>query len=109
MNEGAQFGLHVTESARGPVVVVAGELDLATSDQLAECLLDLVGQSVTLDFSGVTFMDSTAINVLIAAQKRAATDGRELLLRGVQPAQMRVFDIVGLTEHLNFDGSQETA
>ena len=109
MNESSQFALRVTESGHGPVVVVTGELDLATSDQLGECLHDLVGQYVTLDFSDVTFMDSTAINVLVAAQKRVENEGGKLVLHGVRPAQMRVFDIVGLTEHLNFDGDQETA
>ena len=34
-------------------------LDVATASTLRRCLVRLQGQSVTLDFSGVTFMDSS--------------------------------------------------
>jgi len=99
-----EFAVRVTENGHGPVVLLAGELDLAASGQFRECLHDLVGRHVTLDFSDVTFMDSTAIGVLVAARLRSEKEGGELALHGVQPAQMRVFEMVGLAEHLNFDG-----
>ena len=102
------FALHVTEESHGPVVVISGELDIATAPQLGSCLEDLAGKNVTVDFSGVTFMDSTGINVLVTADKRVKTLGGEIVLHGVQPAQMRVFEIVGLVGHLNFDGDQPT-
>jgi anti-anti-sigma factor len=54
----------------GPVVRLAGELDIATSPKLRACLGDFIGQRVTLDFTDVTFMDSTAIGVLSNATQR---------------------------------------
>ena len=69
-----EFAVRVTENGHGPVVLLAGELDLAASGQFRECLHDLVGQYVTLDFSDVTFMDSTAIGVLVAARLRSRTE-----------------------------------
>lgn len=103
----------MTEDGHGPVVLVAGELDLASAGEFRECLHRLVGQTVTLDFSNVTFMDSTAIGVLVAALRRAEEEGGGLVLRGVRPPQMKVFEIAGLVEHLRFaddargDGPQE--
>ena len=52
-------------------------------------------------------MDSTAISVLVTAQKGAAVAGGELVLHGVQPAQMRVFEICGLMETFDFDGASD--
>ena len=100
METGHPFAIRVTESPHGPVVLITGELDLETAPQLHDCLANLTGQHVTLDFSDVTFMDSTAINVLVEAHKR----GDLVVLRGARPAQMRVFEILGLVEYLNFDG-----
>ena len=68
-----EFAVRVTENGHGPVVLLAGELDLAASGQFRECLHGLVGQHVTLDFSDVTFMDSSAIGVLVAARLHSST------------------------------------
>ena len=51
-------------------------------------------------------MDSTALGVLAAADKRAVTSGGAIVLHGVQPTQMRVFEVVNLAQHLNFDGDR---
>ena len=99
--------LLVTENGHGPVVRLAGELDLAAASEFRECLHDLLGESVTLDFTDVTFMDSTALSVLVSVQKRVAVAGGELILHGIQPAQMRVFEICGLIESFNFDGASD--
>ena len=104
MVETPEFALRVTENGSGPVVLLAGELDMTTSPQLKACLRDFTGERVTLDFSDVTFMDSTAISVLVAAHKRAWLKGGAVILHGVQPAQMRVFEITALLDHFDFDG-----
>ena len=113
MIEDAGFALQVTEDDQGSVVIVAGELDLASAGEFRECLHRLVGQDVTLDFTGVTFMDSTAIGVLVASLQRAECEGGRFVFRDVQPAQMKVFEMAGLVELLSFadeshgDGPQE--
>jgi len=104
MNEAAEFALRVTENGHGPVVLIAGDLDLQTASKLRACLRDFTGQTVTLDFTDVTFMDSTAIGVLVTAYKKAFQTGGRIVLHGVQPAQMKVFEITGLVESMNFDG-----
>ena len=105
MDAAPGFALQVTEGGEGPVVRLVGDIDLASSGEVRECLHGLAGQRVTLDCSGVTFMDSTAIGVLVASEQRNEQDGGVIVLRGVQPAQMRIFEIAGLSESLNFDGT----
>jgi len=98
------FALQVTENGHGPVVLLTGELDLASAGEFRECLHQLIGRTVTIDFTDVTFMDSTALGVLVAARQQSEIAGGELILHGVQPAQMRVFEISGVAESMNFDG-----
>ena len=59
------FSLRVEQNGQGPVVWVSGELDIATAPLLRDCLDDFNGQPVTIDFSGVTFLDSSGLAVLI--------------------------------------------
>jgi anti-sigma B factor antagonist len=97
------FALTVETQGLAAVVWVRGELDIATAPELRECLARLDGQPMTLDLSGVTFMDSGGLAILAWATKRAHECGAELNVRGVRPAQMRVLEITGLADQLNLD------
>jgi hypothetical protein len=48
--------------------------------------------------------DSTGINVLVSAHKKSFQAGGRIILHGMQPAQMRVIQICGLTGYLDFAG-----
>ena len=97
------FNMHVEAHNGAPVVWLKGELDPASSPQLEACLQSLDGQRVTLDFSDLTFVDSSGISVLV---RRCLSHGREsITVRSVRPAQMRVFEITRLNELLNLDGA----
>jgi anti-anti-sigma factor len=84
-----------------PRVVVIGELDLVTSPQLKDRLAALIDEEprLVLDLTGVTFFDSSALNVVIHAQRLADEHGFEL---GVIPsaAVSRVIELTGVSEHL---------
>ncbi len=95
------FVLRVEENGQGPVVWVSGELDFATSPLLGDCLEDFYGQRVTVDFSGVTFVDSSGVAVLARWHQEVGPDS--LVLRGVQPGQTKIFEITRHAELLNFD------
>ena len=69
--------------------------------ELRDCLDDFNGQPVTIDFSGVTFLDSSGLAVLIGRYSLVGPDS--LVLRGVQPTQMKAFEITRLDEVLNFE------
>ena len=51
---------------------------------------------LTLDFSGVSFMDSSGIAVVMRAQKRMRALGGGAVLRQVPPQAKRVFDAAGI-------------
>jgi anti-anti-sigma factor len=51
-------------------LVVSGDCDLVTSKRLSEQIATYDGRSIELDLRGVTFFDSAALRVLLAAHER---------------------------------------
>jgi anti-sigma B factor antagonist len=82
------------------VVAVTGEIDVATAPQLQECLHSLIAQgqaTLVLDLLAVTFLDSTALGVLVGALKRCREQGGDLKLVVADTRIMKIFEITGLT------------
>ena len=72
---------------------VEGEIDLASADQLAEALRTAIASEVrSVDVSGVTFLDSTGLEVLLSAGHAMNGDGPLVLLRPSYPVR-RLLDI----------------
>jgi anti-sigma B factor antagonist len=94
-----------------PVVSAAGEIDVATAPPLRDRLQALTtsGKStVVVDLLGVTFLDSTALGVLVGALKRCREAGGDLPLVIAEPRILKVFEITGLTGVFPiFDGVRE--
>lgn len=89
------------QSESATVVEVAGELDLHSAPQLRAELVRAVENNaspprVVVDLSGVTFLDSTGVGVLVGALKRARQANGSLHFCGAQPRVRRVFEITGL-------------
>ena len=93
------FSLTVEDDGQHVVVFVRGELDIATGPQLQECLTDFARRSITLDFSGVTFMDSSGVAAIAAALKQRS----KVMLRGVGPVQRVVLEATGLAAQFRFE------
>jgi anti-anti-sigma factor len=68
-----------------------GELDMATCDDLQQ-VLQQRADPVTLDFSGVSFMDSSGLRTLLEAAK-GRQDGDVLVILDPTSQVRRVFDI----------------
>jgi anti-anti-sigma factor len=86
-------------------IAVAGEIDVATAGDVEQELLRAEAsgaEQIVLDLSGVTFMDSTAIRLLLAADMRSRSNGSRLSL--LRPARMvmRVLRIAGVDDVLPF-------
>ncbi len=95
-----------------PVVAVTGEIDVATAPQLRECLHSVITQgevTVVLDLLGVTFLDSTALGVLVGALKRCRELGGELHVVVADPRIVKIFEITGLTSVFTIADSLESA
>jgi anti-sigma B factor antagonist len=67
----------VSVSTGNPVIFLSGDIDLATAHALSSALAPWVraGGPVILDFSAVSFMDSTGLRVLIEAAKALGERG----------------------------------
>jgi anti-sigma B factor antagonist len=99
--------LAITSERDGDLHVIAltGELDLATAPGLEQELLRVEATdaaSIVVDLSGLTFMDSTGIRLMVAANARSRADSNRLvLLRGPHAVQ-RVFELTGVADLLPF-------
>ena len=72
-----EFDVAVTWDVGGRTIVVTGELDLATSPPRSVArrrLADGTGD-VVVDLSAVTFLDSTALTVLVTYRQQLASAG----------------------------------
>lgn len=95
------FDLSVQERDGLPVVFVEGEIDVATAPPLRERLQEQVAAghaTVVVDLTAVSFLDSTALGVLVGALKRSRQAGGSLPLVINEPRILKVFEITGLTE-----------
>ncbi|RJQ70160.1 anti-sigma factor antagonist [Pseudonocardiaceae bacterium YIM PH 21723] len=94
------------------VVVVAGELDLNTAQQLTDVLHGVeqsAGTSLIVDLSALTYCDSTGITVLANADQAARKANMHFILASPSPDLMRVFRIVGLDQMFTFQPSVQDA
>ena len=79
---------------------VAGEIDLYTAPRLhGELVTTLAGDEpvrLVVDMSGVEFCDSTGMNVLLAAHRRAREHGGDLELAAPRPGVRKILQVTGL-------------
>jgi|SRR5581483_2293654 len=91
--------LTVREQDGWSILSVAGEIDIATAPSLREKLHALLADghtNIVVDLDEVTFLDSTALGVLVGVLKRARTEGGEVRLVCNQPRVRKVFEITRL-------------
>ena len=83
------------------------ELDIATVDSIAERLRRLRDrhESVLLDLDELTFMDASGIRLVLTAAEDSRGDGWPFAVTRGSPAVRRLFELVGLDEHLPYDGT----
>jgi anti-sigma B factor antagonist len=84
-----------------PVIAITGEIDVATAPQLRESLHGVIAQghaTVVLDLLGVTFLDSTALGVLVGGLKRCRELDGELHIVVTDARIRKIFEITGLNK-----------
>ncbi len=100
------------ERANGAVVVsLAGELDLYNANAVRDVLLECCAESpdrLIVDLSGVKFIDSTALGVLIEARTRMP-NRRGFLLAAPGLETRRALEISGLDRHFSVHESLDGA
>lgn len=91
----------VERSDGATVVRLAGELDLYNAHAVREALIACCEESpdrLVVDLSGVKFIDSTALGVLIEARTRLA-NRKSFLLAAPGLETRRALEISGLDKH----------
>ncbi|MFE3169518.1 STAS domain-containing protein [Streptomyces sp. NPDC059224] len=81
------------------VLGLRGEIDYETVGALARAMPPAdptAGSRVVVDLSGVTFMDSSGINALIAAHQVTRAGQGWLRLAGLRDSVLRTVQLVGL-------------
>jgi anti-sigma B factor antagonist len=98
--------------ADGAVVVsLAGELDLYNAQQVRDALLECCAEGpsrLVVDLSGVKFIDSTALGVLIEARTKLPNT-RGFLLAAPGMEAKRALEISGLDRHFTVHDSLDDA
>ncbi len=83
-------------------LLLKGELDLSTAPILRTCVEDLGDRprQVTIDLSGLTFLDSTGIALLLSFQRTFSTELRRLIVRCPPGPVRRVLQVSGVEGRL---------
>lgn len=92
------FRVDVVRGDRTDVVLVHGELDIATAPLLRSALDTVYARRprrVEVDLSAVLFLDAQAVTTLVAARRRLASRGAMLALRAPSPIARRVLTLTG--------------
>jgi len=95
----ADFSCTTDTSPGMAIVHAAGDIDLATADQLWEALLAhlIPGTRVVLDCTGITFCDSTGLRTLIRAHHHAAATGADFALCAIDGPVGELIKLAGTT------------
>lgn len=87
---------------RGPelVVIVRGEVDLATVDAFSAVVDEALLESsrLVIDFSDTTFLDSTGLSVLVAAHRRLGQNRQTIVLRAPSEVVRRALMVSGVDD-----------
>ncbi|RZU33402.1 STAS domain-containing protein [Blastococcus saxobsidens] len=86
-------------------VELVGEIDISNSAQLGSDLCDAINgcdaRDIEVDMSGVAFIDSTGINVLVAAHRYAKDNGSHLIVHEPSERVTNTLALCGLLPLFN--------
>ena len=93
--------MDITEEQRGGAWVIAasGRIDSNTAGDLEAVLPARVQThaATVMDLTGVSYVSSAGLRVLLKGAKTAKASGHRLVLTGLAPTVREVFDISGFT------------
>ena len=105
----AELGIAVVgRSSDAVTVAVRGEIDMDNGEHLRHVLLGVLEAApkvLCVDMSGVTFLGSVGLRVLVECHTTAQDRARQLVLEDVREWERRVIAMAGLDELFEFRGS----
>jgi stage II sporulation protein AA (anti-sigma F factor antagonist) len=100
----SQFRVEVRNEAGATVIVLSGELDLASSPALEEELARVFesdSRRVMIDLRALEFMDSTGLSLIVRAHQDASQAERELYLVKGPPQVQRLLTLTGVADRVS--------
>jgi anti-sigma B factor antagonist len=94
------------------VLAVHGDADMNVAEELEARLTEVIDEgpsAVVLDLSGVTFLDSMTLGVMLHGLKRLGAAGGRLRIVTARPEIRRIFELTLLDRLFELDSSREEA
>ena len=94
------------------VIAVTGEIDLFTAPELKAAIADAIEEGRTrlvINLTDTSFLDSTALGVLIGAIKRLRGRGGRLTIVNVDDNIAKTFEITGLDQIFTIKPTRDQA
>jgi anti-sigma B factor antagonist len=96
------FDVSLLRQDRCTVVRVRGEIDVVSRERFEETMTEVLdaGGPMVIDMRQVTFCDSTGLNSIVSAHRRALELGTAIALVALPPRVRRVFRITAVDEFI---------
>ena len=104
------FRCEVHEGDVSVRVALHGELDLSNAGEVEDALREAAAakRDVVLDLRGLSFIDSTGLNLVIRIDALACADGFSFSVVRAPHALQRLFAMIGAEQHIAFVDSPTT-
>ena len=91
-------------------LTLAGEIDMANAEDFLQLARAIIAGChtdayLTIDLSGVTFMSSSGLNMLVQIRKATTDAGIELRLVRIPDRVIQLLEITALADHFGVDGA----
>lgn len=93
-------------------VVVSGEVDAQSAQELREQMLSLLGRGICkilVNLDQIRFIDSTGLGILVGGLKRAREKGGDLVIVSNNGAVNRLLELTGLNQILQVLPTEDNA
>jgi stage II sporulation protein AA (anti-sigma F factor antagonist) len=98
--------MEITQEGKTVTVLLTGEIDHHTAKGLRQAADDALitrrPEELVLDFSGVTFMDSSGVGLVMGRYKAARSLGCGVTVKGLRPRDAKIMRLSGLSALVTF-------
>lgn len=104
--------IQVREAAGAAVVAVSGKLDALSAGEYEEAMNRLFAAGkvrFVVDFSGLTYISSAGLRVILAAAKQSKAQGGQAAFANAWGNVLNVLEMTGFTSILKLHGSVDAA
>ena len=94
--------IKIEEKDNQSIIYLSGEIDLSNADSIKEQAIKLLERKkdLILNLSGVTYIDSSGISILIESHKNAMQQGVKSILQDISKEALKVIMMARLEQIL---------